>query len=99
MDKDILQEAYLAGNITVNRYIMREFGVNPALLYAAFLLGQYASVKGGKDLTLRTVFEQLASDAHLSLHDLINAAETLDRAGFKVTVHVTDKTKGGNADE
>lgn len=98
--EDILQEAYLAGDITVNRYIMREFGVNAALLYAA-LLGQYASVKNGKDVTLRTVFKELANDAHLSLLDMLHAAAILesigviDKNGDQVNVCVVEEVKEG----
>lgn len=83
---------------------MRELGLNAALLYAAFL-EQYSSSTGGKDLTLRMVFEGLAGDAHLSLHDLISAAETLERAGFinkkddEIAVYVAEKGKEDNADE
>lgn len=80
MTEDILQEAYLAGDLTVNRYIMRKLGVNAALLYAA-LLEQYDSVKNGKDVTLRTVFKELQNDAHLSVPDLLHAAAVLESMG------------------
>lgn len=104
MTKDILQEAYLADSITVNKHIMSELGVNAALLYAA-VLEQYASVKSGKDVTMGTVFEALQKYAHLSLLEMVRAAETLERAGVfgrsgdMVNVRVVDKTKGGNAYE
>lgn len=75
----------------------KDSAINP---YFSNCLEQYSSVKNDdKEITLRTTFDELASDEHLSLRDVINAAETLDRAGFKVTIHVTDETKGGNADE
>lgn len=80
MTEDILQEAYLAGDLTVNRYIMRKLGVNAALLYTA-LLEQYDSVKNGKDVTLRTVFKELQNDAHLSVPDLLHAAAVLESMG------------------
>lgn len=104
MTKDILQEAYLADSITVNKHIMSELGVNAALLYAA-VLEQYANVKNGKDVTMGTVFEELQKYAHLSLLEMVRAAETLERAGVfggkgdQVNVRVVAEEKGGNAYE
>lgn len=105
MGKSSVIDSYFSDCITVNRYIMRELGVNAALLYGAFL-EQYASGKNdGKDITLRAIFDRLAADAHISLHDVIRAVETLERVGFvgmkgnKVSIYVARKAKGDNADE
>lgn len=105
MTEDILQEAYLADSITVNKHLMSELGVNAALLYAA-VLEQYDNIKNNnKDVTIGTVFEELQEYAHLSLLEMVRAAETLERAGvfdrnsYKVNVRVVNETKGGNADE
>lgn len=62
-------------------------------------MGKSMVKNDGKNITLRTSFEELASDAHSSLHDVIQAAETLDRAGFKVRVYVACEKKGDDADE
>lgn len=105
MTEDILQEAYLADSITVNKHLMSELGVNAALLYAA-VLEQYDNIKNDDNgVTIGTVFEELQKYAHLSLLEMVRAAETLERAGVfggsgdKVNVRVVDKTKGGNAYE
>lgn len=105
MTEDILQEAYLADSITVNKHLMSELGVNAALLYAA-LLEQYDNIKNDDNgVTMGTVFEELQKYAHLSLLEMVRAAETLERAGvfnkngYEVSVRVVNETKGGNADE